>query len=257
MRTPPGATRYQGSPSRDAHAGRTAASQTRAREAHGRHAGAATPGLRVHSPSRPAGLSPKEPFTNTQNQTPKDTNAITKGPPDPTLTLVTGIAGSGKTTLAKRIARGTGALLIDADDHHPPANIHKMRRAEPLTDADRAPWLETLADLIARAAERGENAILACSALKRAYRAHLLENAPPTRLIVHLDITEAEAEARVAARVETESHFMPGSLVRSQLATLEKPTPEEAAALSAALLTLDANQPAAELAAAAQRALPR
>jgi len=132
-----------------------------------------------------------------------------------------------------------------------------MCRAEPLTDADREPWLDTLANLIARAANRGETVVLACSALKRAYRVHLLKNAPPTRLIVHLDISEADAEARVANRARRDGHFMPEQLVRSQLAALEKPTPEEAATLNARLLSLNAGQPAADLVDAARRAVAR
>src|SRR6266849_10029072 len=87
--------------------------------------------------------------------------------------LLMGVSGAGKTTVGKLLASELGWDFVDADDYHPPANVEKMRNGIPLTDADRAPWLETLRALIASWIAAGKNAVLACSALKRAYRESL------------------------------------------------------------------------------------
>src|ERR1041385_9374417 len=87
--------------------------------------------------------------------------------------ILTGVAGAGKTTIGTLLARELGWRFYEGDDFHPAANIEKMRRGEALTDRDRAPWLDRLRALIEQALEREENGILACSALKRSYRARL------------------------------------------------------------------------------------
>jgi carbohydrate kinase (thermoresistant glucokinase family) len=87
--------------------------------------------------------------------------------------LLMGVSGSGKTTVGRLLASELGWEFADGDDYHPAANVEKMRNGIPLTDADRAPWLETLRALIAGWIAAGKNAVLACSALKRAYRQSL------------------------------------------------------------------------------------
>src|SRR5919206_643957 len=88
--------------------------------------------------------------------------------------VLMGVAGSGKTTIGRLLADDLGWKFYDADDFHPPANVEKMARGVPLEDADRLPWLEALRDLIRGCLERGEGAVLACSALKESYREYLL-----------------------------------------------------------------------------------
>src|SRR2546423_15527042 len=88
--------------------------------------------------------------------------------------VLMGVAGSGKTTVGRLLAAQAGATFYDADDFHPRANVEKMRRGVPLTDADREPWLEALRDLVRACLERGERAVVACSALKAEYRKYLL-----------------------------------------------------------------------------------
>lgn len=133
--------------------------------------------------------------------------------------LVMGVAGSGKSTLAALLARELGLASIEGDDHHSPASQDKMRRGIALDDADRLPWLDTLATLLAR---RDGGAVLTCSALKRMYRERLRRIVPDLR-IVFLDIQPDAAHARVAARP---AHLFPPSLVRSQFEALESPRGE-------------------------------
>jgi gluconokinase len=133
--------------------------------------------------------------------------------------LVMGVAGSGKSTLAAQLAHLLGVASIEGDDHHPPANRDKMRRGIALGDADRLPWLATLAALLA---QRDGGAVLTCSALKRMYRERLRQAVPDLR-IVFLDIAPDTAHARVAERPV---HLFPPSLVRSQFEALESPLGE-------------------------------
>jgi gluconokinase len=134
-----------------------------------------------------------------------------------------GVSGSGKTTVARRLATELGYEFADADDFHPAANIAKMARGEPLSDADREPWLRTLASWIARHRESGRSTVLACSALKRRYR-DLLRGAAPQVLFVHLDAPRATLQRRMEHR---QGHYMPADLLDSQLATLEPLEPDE------------------------------
>jgi gluconokinase len=139
------------------------------------------------------------------------------------LVLVMGVSGAGKSTVGPLIAAALALPFNDADDFHPPANVAKMSRGEPLDDADRAPWLDAIGAHLA--AHRGRGCAVTCSALKRAYRDRLRTAAPDLRL-VFLSGDMALVAARQAARA---GHFMPASLVASQFATLEAPAVEERA----------------------------
>lgn len=146
--------------------------------------------------------------------------------------LVMGVAGCGKSTLAAELARALGCLLIEGDDHHPARNQEKMRHGLALDDADRAPWLGRLGTLLTDA---DNGAVLSCSALKRRYRDQL-RAAAPSLAIVFIDITPAQARARVAARAD---HLFPASLVDSQFDALEPPLGEPG------VLRVEAAQPVA------------
>ncbi len=133
--------------------------------------------------------------------------------------VVTGAAGAGKTTIGRALAAELGWRFVDADEFHPPANVEKMRRGRPLTDADREEWLAALHDIIARAVDRREAIVLACSALKRRYR-HTLRGALRSVRFVYLKAEEATLRARLTTRA---GHFAGPALLASQLADLEEP----------------------------------
>jgi len=135
------------------------------------------------------------------------------------IVVVMGVAGAGKTTIGTRLAQALGWEFHDADELHPPANVAKMRAGLPLTDADRAPWLASVRALVEQLARAGRSAVLACSALRRAYRDALAVPGADVRF-VHLTGDPAIIRARLAAR---RGHFMPPALFESQLATLEPP----------------------------------
>jgi gluconokinase len=132
--------------------------------------------------------------------------------------VLMGVSGSGKTTVGHLLASQLGWQFADADDYHPAANIEKMRDGIPLTDADRAPWLEALRGLIAGWIAADQNAVLACSALKRTYRQNL-EIAREVRF-AYLKGTPQLLHERLHARV---GHFMTERMLESQIATLEEP----------------------------------
>lgn len=138
--------------------------------------------------------------------------------------IVMGVSGSGKTTVARGIARATGFVFAEADDFHSPANIEKMASGSALDDADRWPWLHDLAVWMSDQAAQGRSTVLACSALKRAYR-DLLGRGLPCVLFVHLRGAPELLESRISGRTD---HYMPVSLLGSQLETLEPLGPEEA-----------------------------
>lgn len=131
--------------------------------------------------------------------------------------VVMGVSGAGKTTTGEALAAHLGWPFVEGDAFHPQANVEKMAHGTPLTDADRAPWLQALADQIARAEARGESSVLGCSSLKRAYRDILRTGAPRVRFL-HVHGTRALLEDRLNHRA---GHFFPPSLLDSQLATLE------------------------------------
>lgn len=141
------------------------------------------------------------------------------------IVVVMGVSGAGKTTVGRLIAAALNARFIEGDAFHPAANVDKMRRGLPLDDADRAPWLAALAASLNGYVARGKTVVLACSALKRAYRDALRAGAPQARF-VYLKGDAAQIAARLAAR---KGHYMPPSLLASQWAALEEPAPDERA----------------------------
>ncbi|MEM0914818.1 MAG: gluconokinase [Planctomycetota bacterium] len=151
----------------------------------------------------------------------------------PRVVVVMGVAGSGKTTVGQALAERIGAEFQDADDHHPPANIDKMRRGEPLTDADRGPWLDRLRGLIADTLDHATRPalVLACSALKRRYRGALAHPGEPIAF-VFLDVDRDTLAARLADRA---GHFFDPQLLDDQLANFESPGQEEAFWLNGSL----------------------
>ncbi|MBX3658309.1 MAG: gluconokinase [Ramlibacter sp.] len=151
-----------------------------------------------------------------------------------------GVAGCGKSAVGQRLAALLALPLIEGDHFHPKRNIHKMEQGIALTDEDRADWLATLGGELAR---HPGGAVLACSALKRAYRDTLRAAVPGLRF-VHLAITEAESLRRVAERP---GHFYPPSLVASQFEALQDPAGE------AGVRVLEATAPLDDLAAQAAR----
>ncbi len=137
--------------------------------------------------------------------------------------VVMGVSGCGKTTIGSLLSARTGWPFIDADVLHPIASLEKMRAGIPLTDEDRWPWLEEVAESIGEYGALGEPAVVACSALKRSYR-DLLREADPDLRIVHLSGERELLEKRLAHR---HGHFFPRQLLESQLAAYEPPTPDE------------------------------
>jgi gluconokinase len=138
--------------------------------------------------------------------------------------VVMGVSGSGKTTLGSRLADALAMPFEEGDSLHPPANIAKMKAGAPLTDADRAPWLDAVAGWIEGRAIDGRGGVVSCSALKRAYRDRLRRADAGGLFFVLLDPDAAVLRDRLVRR---QHHFMPASLLDSQLATLERPTPDE------------------------------
>jgi gluconokinase len=137
--------------------------------------------------------------------------------------VIMGVSGSGKTTIAALLAGRLGWPFADGDDFHPPANIEKMHAGIPLTDEDRWPWLRAIAAWIDERRAAGEHGVVACSALRRAYREVLCGGRADVRL-VYLKGDIALISRRQAAR---HGHFMPKSLMQSQFATLEEPGADE------------------------------
>ncbi|MGD9987991.1 gluconokinase [Pseudonocardia sp.] len=140
-----------------------------------------------------------------------------------TTLVVAGVAGSGKSTVARAVAERTGWAFVEGDDLHPEANRRKMAAGVPLDDADRLPWLRRIADWVGAREQEGRSAVVACSALRRRYRDLLRDGHPSVRFAL-LEVPADVLDARLRAR---QGHFMPASLLGSQLATLEPLDPDE------------------------------
>lgn len=149
--------------------------------------------------------------------------------------ILMGVTGCGKTTVGQALAAAQGWAFYDGDDYHPAENVAKMRTGVPLTDDDRRPWLAVLRAILTRHLAADTSAVLACSALKAAYRAMLRTDAEEPIRFVYLHATPALIHARLRTRAH---HFMPASLIASQFAALEAP---------ADALTLDAALPVTAL----------
>jgi gluconokinase len=141
----------------------------------------------------------------------------------PCALIVMGVSGSGKSTVASRLAERLGWTFEDGDRFHPKSNVEKMRAGHPLTDEDRWPWLEAIADEIDRVCKAGGRVVIACSALKHAYRDVLLRGRDDVRF-VFLNGGQALIAERLARR---KGHFMPPGLLDSQFKTLEPPETDE------------------------------
>jgi len=141
----------------------------------------------------------------------------------PTVIVVMGVSGSGKSTIAAMLAHRLHWIYEDGDWFHPQSNVEKMHHGEPLTDADRWPWLNAIAAWIDHVRSAGDHGVVACSALRRVYRDILVGRRRDVRLVFLKGDRDLIAR-RVAARAD---HFMPASLLDSQFATLEEPTADE------------------------------
>ena len=157
--------------------------------------------------------------------------------------VIMGVAGAGKSTIAAALSRTLGWSSAEADEFHPQSNIDKMSSGVALQDEDRWPWLSRIRDWMSAQASAGHSTVLTCSALKRSYR-QLLSEAQGRVIFVHLDGDAALLGERMQGR---EGHFMPPTLLPSQLATLEPLTAEE---LAAGSLRLDISQTPEQLVAA-------
>jgi gluconokinase len=136
-----------------------------------------------------------------------------------------GVAGSGKSVIGAALAHALGVEFVEGDEYHSAENVERMSRGVPLTDENRAHWLRALAARIGEAKDAGTGLVISCSALKRSYRDILRAEASDLRF-VFLEGERPLITARLAGRRE---HFMPPSLLDSQLATLEPPSPDEGA----------------------------
>jgi gluconokinase len=142
---------------------------------------------------------------------------------NPCALIVMGVSGSGKSTIADGLAERLRWTFEDGDRFHPASNVAKMSAGHPLTDEDRWPWLQAIADEIDRVCKAGEHAVIACSALKRAYRDVLVHGRNDVR-IIYLEGAQKLIADRLALR---KGHFMPPGLLVSQFKTLEPPDGSE------------------------------
>ena len=137
----------------------------------------------------------------------------------PSVIMVMGVSGSGKSTVGRALADALGAEFLDADAFHSPASVERMREGIPLDDAARQPWLLLVRGAVLDRVKQGRSLVFACSALKAAYRHTLLDGIDDV-VVVHLAVDRATLEDRLRTR---HGHFMPASLLASQLADLEPP----------------------------------
>ena len=182
-------------------------------------AGASGPG----TPKEDAGQSPTVPAT--PEATPRAASKADQAglADDPTILIITGVSGSGKTTIATALAQQLDWPFKEGDELHPASDITKMHSGHPLDDRDRWPWLEKVADWIDCWRQAGTSGVITCSALRRSYRDFLTRGRPEVR-VVYLHGDRPVIAARLAAR---KGHFMPASLLDSQFAILEEPDPDE------------------------------
>jgi len=157
------------------------------------------------------------------------------------IVVLMGVTGSGKSTVGRLLARQLGWSFIEGDDFHSAANVEKLKRGEPLNDADRKPWLEAIRRSIDAAIARNENAVIACSALKGSYRSML--EVPGQVIFVYLKASVALIQERLRRRV---GHFMNPNLIQSQFDALEEPS---------TAIGVDAGSTAEEIAQAIRRKL--
>jgi gluconokinase len=134
-----------------------------------------------------------------------------------------GVSGSGKTLIGQALAAALGVEFVDGDDYHSAENVKRMAAGIALTDADRAAWLGALASRIRESADAGVGLVVACSALKRSYRDTLRRAAPDLQFI----FLKGERDLIAARLADRRGHYMPASLLDSQLSTLEEPAPDE------------------------------
>ena len=153
------------------------------------------------------------------------------------IVLLMGVSGAGKTTVGTMLASQLGWEFADGDDYHPAANVEKMRNGIPLTDADREPWLESLRSLMVTWIAAGKSAVLACSALKQAYRDRL------TVGVVRVVYLKADRELLRERLLLRRGHYMKEGMLESQIATLEEP---------ADAIVLDAGSPVEDIVRAIQ-----
>lgn len=159
--------------------------------------------------------------------------------------VVMGVSGSGKSTIAGMLGRALGWSFAEGDDFHPAANVRKMAEGHPLTDEDRRPWLQAIRDWMTAEALAGRDSVISCSALKREYR-DVLRQGPGRLTFVLLAVDRDVLKSRLERRPQ---HFMPATLLESQLRTLE-PLGEDESGVS-----VDASRSADEIVAEIQRRL--
>ena len=141
------------------------------------------------------------------------------------LYVVMGVSGSGKSAIGVPFAKALGLEFVEGDDYHPPENVRRMSSGIPLTDEDRAGWLQALAERIRDAKDAGTGVVVTCSSLKRYYRDVLRAGARPVPLrFIYLRGSRSVIAERIGAR---RGHFMPPALLDSQFDALEEPTPDE------------------------------
>ncbi|EJJ28266.1 gluconokinase [Rhizobium sp. CF142] len=160
--------------------------------------------------------------------------------------IVMGVSGSGKSSIGEKIAAGLGLSFVEGDALHPAANVEKMSRGIPLSDEDRVPWLDRIGKEMKASLTKGEGIIVSCSALKRSYRDRLRAATGGNLYFVYLEGSKELLTERMGHR---KGHFMPTSLLESQLQTLEVPTGEEG------VVTVDIDDTIDDIAAKALKAL--
>lgn len=160
--------------------------------------------------------------------------------------IVMGVSGSGKSSVGEKIAEDLGLPFVEGDALHPTSNVEKMSKGIPLTDEDRMPWLDHIGETMGASLAKGEGIIVSCSALKRIYRERLRSAVGGNLYFVYLEGSKELLTDRMGHR---KGHFMPASLLESQLQTLEVPTGEEG------VVTVDIDDTIEDIAAKALKAL--